>query len=131
MTKASGTFHVDSWNEHTYGELDGGGKLTRASVTQTFAGDISGQGSVEYLMCSAPGGATAVLGLQRVDGRIGDRSGSFVLQTVGAFDGREVQGAWSVVPGSATGALAGLRGEGVFAAPLHSDASFSLDYELA
>ncbi len=131
MTRASGTFHVESWDEHTYSELEGGGKLTRASVTQTFAGDIAGGGSVEYLMCSAPGATTRVLGLQRVDGRVGERSGSFVLETTATFDGREVKGVWSVVSGSGAGELAGLRGDGAFAAPLGSDASFSLDYELA
>lgn len=131
MTKASGTFHVESWDEHTYGELDGGGKLTRASVTQTFAGDIAGEGSVEYLMCSVPGATTRVLGLQRIDGRLGGRSGSFVLETAATFDGQQVKGAWSVLSGSGTGELAGLRGDGTFAAPLGSDATFSLDYELS
>jgi hypothetical protein len=131
MAKASGTFHVESWDEQTYAELAGGGKLTRASVTQTFAGSIAGAGSVEYLMCSVPGATTRVLGLQRVEGRVGERSGSFVLETVATFDGREVRGAWSVVSGSGTGELPGLRGDGAFTAPLGSDASFSLDYELA
>jgi hypothetical protein len=130
MAKASGTFHVESWDEQTYGELDGGGKLTRASVAQTFAGDIEGRGSVEFLMCSVPGGATRVLGLQRVEGRLGGRSGSFMLETAATFDGREVKGAWSVVSGSGTGELAGLRGDGAFAAPLGSDATLSLNYEL-
>jgi len=127
---ASGTFHVESWDEDTYGQLEGGGKLTRASVSQTFAGDIAGEGSVEYLMCALPGAVTKVLGLQRIAGRIGERSGSFVLETSAIFDGREVKGTWSVLPGSGTGELAGLSGDGTFAAPLGSDATFSLDYEL-
>ena len=127
MTKA----YVESWNEETYGEFDGGGKLTRASVAQTFVGDIAGEGTVEYLMCSSPGATTRVLGFQCVDGQIGDRSGTFVLETTGTFDGKEVKGAWSVIPGSSTGELAGLRGDGTFAAPLGSDASVSLNYELA
>ena len=131
MIKANGTFHVESWNEETYGEFDGGGKLARASVTQTFVGDIAGDGAVEYLMCSSPGTTTRVLGFQRVDGQIGNHSGTFVLETIGTFDGKEVKGAWSVIPGSGTGELVGLKGDGTFAAPLGSDASVSLDYELA
>ena len=35
MTTATGRFELASWNEDTYDELPTGGKLTRASVTQT------------------------------------------------------------------------------------------------
>jgi hypothetical protein len=40
-------------------------------------------------------------GLQHVDGRLGDRSGSFVIETVGTFDGAEAKarGMWSPTPG--------------------------------
>ena len=35
-TRATGTFKVESWDEQTYGEIESGGKLTRATVTQAF-----------------------------------------------------------------------------------------------
>ena len=47
MPSATGQFEVTLWQENTYRELEGGGKLTRASVTQTFSGDISGSGDAE------------------------------------------------------------------------------------
>jgi hypothetical protein len=39
-----------------------------------------------------------------------------------------VKGDWFVVPGSGTGELAGLRGEGGFEAALGEHASITLDY---
>ena len=127
--RATGEFKVESWNEETYADLDGGRKLTRASVGQSFSGDIEGEGSVEWLMCYREDGTAHVVGLQRIIGSIGGRSGSVVLETTGAFDGQEAKGAWTVVPGSGTGDLSGLRGRGEAVAPLGSTASFTLDYE--
>jgi hypothetical protein len=69
------------------------------------------------------------IGLQHVAGRLGDRSGEFVLEASGTFDGKVAEGEWSVVPGSATGELAGLRGTGGFNAPHGPEASVTLDYD--
>ena len=67
-------------------------------------------------------------GLQRVVGRIGDRSGSFVLRTNGTFENGTAKESWSVVPGSGTGDLRGLRGEGALASVDQEQASVTLDY---
>ena len=127
-TLATGSFEVRTWEEKPWAEMEGGRKLTRASVTQTFSGDIAGEGSVEWLMCYRTDGTADFVGFQRIDGRIGDRAGTFVLQTTGTFDGQMAMGTWHVVPGSATGALAGLRGEGGYAAPRGRAATVSLSY---
>ena len=68
------------------------------------------------------------VGLQHVAGSIGERNGGFVLETVGDFDGGEASGNWTVVSGSGTGELAGMRGQGRFRAPCGPEASFELDY---
>jgi hypothetical protein len=117
MTKATGTFAVASWDEDTYEELDDG-KLTRAVVTQTFAGDIEGDGSVQWLMAYRADGTAHFVGLQLVSGAFGDRKGSVVLETVGDFDGKVAKGAWTVVQGSGTGDLVGVTGTGGFEAPM-------------
>jgi Protein of unknown function (DUF3224) len=126
---ASGQFKLESWDEQTYAEFDEGGKLTRASVTQTFSGDIEGDGAVEWLMCYRPDETADFVGLQRVTGQVGERSGTFVLRTDGSFDGRVAKGDWFVVPGSGTGELRGLRGKGGFNAPLGPEATVTLDYD--
>jgi hypothetical protein len=128
--RATGTFKIADWDERTYAEIEDGGKLTQASVKQAFSGDIEGEGAVEWLMCYRPDQTAGFVGLQRIVGQIGGRSGSLVLlQTDGTFDGKEARGTLSVVPGSGTGDLRGLRGEGEFSAPLGSEAAVTLDYE--
>jgi hypothetical protein len=84
---------------------------------------------VEWLMCYREDKTADFVGLQRVEGQIGERSGSVVLKTIGTFDGEEARADLSVVPGSGTDGLEGLLGTGEFVAPHGNQASFSLDYE--
>lgn len=128
MPTATGAFEVTSWQEDTYEERGDGAKLSRASVTQRFEGDITGEGAAEWLMAYRPDGTAHFVGLHRVDGQIGDRRGSFVLETTGGFDGRTATWRAEVVPGSATDGLQGLEGQGSFSAPLGNRATFELEY---
>jgi len=131
MTKAKGSFELASWQEDTYEDLGDGAKLTRASVTQTFAGDIDGEGAVEWLMAYRPDGTAHFVGLQRIRGALGGHKGTFVLTTTGEFDGQTASWTASVVPGSATAELVGLAGKGTFAAPRGPKATFDLDYHVS
>ena len=79
-------------DEQPYVEGDEGAKLARASVRQAFAGDIEGEGAVEWLMRYRADKTADFVGLQRVEGRIGARSGSVVLRSTGSFDGSEARG---------------------------------------
>lgn len=112
--QATGTFEGKTWDEAPYSEVDGGTKLARASVTNAFSGDVEGEGTLEYLLVYGPDSSGGFVGFEQVVGRIGDRSGSFVLRHEGNFEGSTVKATWSVVPGSGTGELAGLTGGGGF-----------------
>ncbi len=127
--RATATFQVKSWDEKPYNEIDEGPKLTRASVTKSFRGDIEGEGTLEYLMIHRDDGSASFVGLERVVGRVGDRSGSFVLQHSGTFEGGTAKATWFVVPGSGTGDLRGLRGEGGFASAHAEDYPITLEYD--
>ncbi len=127
--RATATFQVKSWDEKPYDEIDEGPKLTRASVTKSFRGDIEGEGILEDLMIHRDDGSASFIGLERVVGRVGDRSGSFVLQHSGTFEGGTAKATWSVVPGSGTGDLRGLRGEGGFASAHAEDYPITLEYD--
>ena len=127
-TKATGNFKIESWEEQPYLETEDGGKLTRAKVEQTFRGEIDGHGEVEWLMCYQPDNTADFVGLQRIVGRVGDRSGSIVLESRGTFDGNHAKGLLRVVPGSGTGELNGISGEGELNAPLGSQPSVTLTY---
>lgn len=111
-TQATATFRIKNWDEKPYQEFPDGGKLTRAHVSFAYEGDIEGESMVEYLMVYPPTSPASFVGLEHVTGRLGDRSGSFVLQHTGTADQDGVKGSYFVVPGSGTGDLRGLRGEG-------------------
>ncbi len=126
---AAATFQVKNWDEKPYEEHDEGLKLTRATVSKSFQGDIEGEGTVEYLMVHRGDGTANFVGVERVVGRIGERSGSFVLQHSGTFEGGTAKATWFVVPGSGTGELRGLRGEGGFASGHAEDYPITLEYD--
>jgi hypothetical protein len=129
-TRATSTFRIEDWDEKPYIDGEAGRKLTQASVKQSFSGEIEGEGSVEWLLCYRPDATADFVGLLRIVGRIGDRAGSFVLaQTDGTFDGKVASGELSVVRGSGTGDLQGLRGTGAFSAPHGGESSMTLDYD--
>ena len=82
------------------------------------------------MMYRSDGSATFV-GLERVIGRIGTKSGTFTLQRTGVSEGGHAKESYSVIPGSATGQLRGLRGEGSSAVGHGTEHAFTLDYEFA
>ncbi len=130
MSQLSGGFKIDSWDEQTYEELGDGAKLTEATVTQTFEGDIAGTGSVRWLMAYRPDGTARYVGLQRIEAIIEGRAGAFVAETVGDFDSKVARWNWAIVPGSGTGDLATIEGSGTFEAPHGGSASFTVDVSL-
>src|SRR6185369_17034663 len=77
---ATARFAIKSWDEKPYSEGPDQPKLTRASVTKTFTGDLAGEGKVEYLMAYASDGSATFVGLERITGELAGKAGSFVLQ---------------------------------------------------
>ena len=128
---ASARFAIRGWDEKPYSEGENLPKLTRASVTKGYTGDIVAEGQVEYLMMYRSDGSATFVGLERVVGRIAGKSGSFVLQRTGVFEDGQAKESYSVIPGSATGELHGLLGDGISALGHGTDYPFTLNYELA
>ena len=129
MPSMKGSFQLSSWNEDAYEERDGR-RLSRASVSQRFQGDIAGDGSAEWLMAYQADGRARFVGFQVVDGDVAGRHGTLVLETRGEFDGRAARWDATVLPGSSTGELTDLEGAGKFEAPHGSTASYELEVTL-
>jgi hypothetical protein len=127
---ANARFAIKSWDEKPYSEGPDQPKLTRATVTKTFTGDIAGDGQVEYLMVYKRDGSATFVGLERVVGQVGGKAGSFVLQRTGVFENGVAKESYVVIPGSGTGALRGLRGEGTSALGHGMEHPLTLTYEL-
>jgi hypothetical protein len=129
MTQATGTFEVTGGTEDPFDVLDGGIKLTHASGTQTFSGDISGDGAVHWLMLYRADKSAHFVGLQRITGSVGGRQGVFVLAAEGDHDAGSSRIRWTVIEGSGTGGLAGISGSGSMVAPGGVKGSYELQYE--
>lgn len=131
-THVSGKFEIKSWDENPYLELEEGRKFTRASVVQTIDGDdLKGEATSESLMFYAEDGSAHYVGFQHFVGRVGDRSGSFVEQTVGKYEDGAAKSTSFVVPGSGSGELNGMTGEGA-SVSTHDDypfRPFTLDFD--
>jgi hypothetical protein len=128
---AEGTFKVTGWDENTYEELDGKEKLTKASMAFGYAGDLEAAGKSETLMFYRADGTAVYTGLEHIVGRLGDRSGGFVLRAEGAFEGGAATTTWQVIDGSGTGELRGIRGTGKSVAESgQPGGTFTFDYDL-
>ena len=127
---ANSRFAIKSWDEKPYSEGPDLPKLTRAAVTKTFTGDIAGEGRVEYLMMYRSDGSAAFVGLERVVGQVAGKAGSFVLHRTGVFENGIAKESYFVIPGSGTGDLTNMRGEGTSAVGHGSEHPFVLNYEL-
>jgi hypothetical protein len=125
--KAEGAFKVTSMEEDTYQPLDGGGKLTRARGGQQFSGDLEGEGHVEWLMCYRADGSARFVGHQLMRCSLGERRGTFVIEADGEFTGATSKGDWRIVPGTGTGDLAGIQGDGTFEAGNGPSASYRMN----
>jgi hypothetical protein len=128
---ANAQFTIKSWDEKPYGESEGLPKLTRAAVTKVFSGDIAGEGHVEYVMMYRSDGSATFVGLERIVGHLAGKAGSFVLQRMGTFENGVATESYFVIPGSGTGELRNLRGEGKSALGHDTQYSLTLEYELA
>jgi hypothetical protein len=60
---ARATFEIRDWDEKPYDEMAGAAKLTRASVTKVYKGDIEGKGKLEYLMAYGLDGSASFIGI--------------------------------------------------------------------
>lgn len=123
----SGKFNIESWEETTIGEVVDGPKLIRASVTQSYSGDIEGKGTLEYLITTFTEDFSCFIGSEQFLGQLDGRSGSFILNHEGTHEDGVAKSSFQIVPGSGTDELSGIRGEGSYEAT-HDEVTLALDY---
>lgn len=126
--RAQGTIEVKTYEPRPYDTPAQGPNLNEIHVTESFKGDIVGEGSVRFLQAQRANGSASFVGIERVTGALAGREGSFLLQDEGTLVGDRVEGRWFVIAGSGTGDLVGLRGEGTFSATLGEHAHWVLEY---
>ncbi len=127
-TRVIVTFAITAWDQVPYSEPDTTPELARATVEKTFEGALSATSVAELLLCQADDAHAGYIGQERITGTLAGRAGTFVIQHGGIVDGPDQRPFGAIVPGSATGALTGLRGTVTF---MHDEqgARVQLDYD--
>jgi hypothetical protein len=109
-TLAKGTFTVEM-KPQAEPDTAAGVSLGRMSLDKRFEGDLVATGKGEMLTALTPTRDSAgYVAIERVTGTLQGRSGSFVFQHSGTMDQGAQRLSITVVPGSGTGALAGISG---------------------
>ncbi len=97
-------------------------------LSETFTGDIEGVSPVRALQVLRDDKSASLVSVQRFRGNLGGRQGTFVLQGSEIVENGKIKATWLVVPGSGTGELTGLRGEGGFEGQFGKGSEGTLDY---
>jgi hypothetical protein len=102
--------------------------LLEIRLSEMFTGDLDGESMVRALQVRRDDQAATMVSMQRFRGRLGEREGTFVLQGSESIERGRIKATWFVVPGSGTGALHGLRGEGGFEGRFGTGSDGTLEY---
>jgi len=102
--------------------------LAELRLNETFTGDIDGESPVRALQVIRDDQSASLVSVQRFRGRLAGRQGTFVLQGSEIVENGKIKATWFVVPGSGTGELSGLRGEGGFEGHFGKGSYGTLDY---
>jgi Protein of unknown function (DUF3224) len=102
--------------------------LMEIRLNETFTGDIDGESPVRALQVLRDDKSACLVSMQRFRGKLAGRQGTFVLQGQEIVENGKIKATWFVVPGSGTGDLSGLRGEGGFEGEFGKGSDGTLDY---
>ncbi len=108
--QAKGTFDVQL-PSHSVAPGTEAAQLSRKAIHKTFQGDLEAHSLGEMLasLSTIPGSAGYVA-MERVEGNLAGRPGSFVLMHLGTMDRGQRTLTIQVIPDSGTGELEGLSG---------------------
>ncbi len=92
-------------------DVDEGASIGRVSIKKRFAGDLEAVSSVDMIGArSEVKGSAGYVAIERVNGTLHGKRGTFVLQHSGTMTRGKGELSVTVVPDSATGDLKGLSG---------------------
>ncbi|MEO3811435.1 DUF3224 domain-containing protein [Sphaerisporangium sp. B11E5] len=130
MPRATGGFHIESWDQETIDDREGA-TIGRVHVTKTFHGDLEGTSTADLLTAAGQvEGSAAYVAFERFTGTAHGRKGSFVLHHTASGSGGERSLSWTILPDSGTGELKGVTGGGDIVIQEDGGHAYVLDYEL-
>jgi hypothetical protein len=130
VRRAVSTFVNHRHDAETYDDREGA-VLGRIHIERSFQGDLEGEGTAELLTATAESGTAVYLALDRIRGRLDGREGSFVLHHRGVLSAGRAEIDGAIVPGSGTGELKGITGQGAITVDRDGTHRLTLEYEFA
>jgi Protein of unknown function (DUF3224) len=125
---AEAPFTNDRYDEEPYGEAERA-EVSRVHISRTFTGDLEGESTAELLIAKSEGGGGYV-GHDRIAGTLQGKTGGFVFQHTGLMGPEGVTNTGTIVPGTGTGELEDITGEGTMLADEEGNHTLTLEYEL-
>jgi hypothetical protein len=136
MTTTTITITAKSWDEEHVAKIGGAHSVARATFTTEWSGEIAGTSTCWLLISYVdgdPDDAQSLVGpytgYELVNAITGGRSGTFVLAAAGDHRGGVAKTDVTIVAGSGTGDLVGIKGSGTYVADA-MEYQLELDYEL-
>jgi len=127
---ARASLSMKGWDEKTYWEGEGGRKFTHVDAGFSYEGDMRGEGVAVWLLSYNPDGTGGAPAIERFEGSVSGRRGSFIMQHSSEFDPKAVKDSFHIIPGSGTGELAGITGKAAIEMIGHGPYEFTLNYDL-
>lgn len=110
MPIASGTFSLQMKQEPGL-DLGDGAQTANFRFDKRFGGALEAASVVQMVSAGNPAsGSAAYVAIERINGSLDGRAGSFMACHRGIMDGGEATLEVTIVPGSGEGELAGIRG---------------------
>jgi hypothetical protein len=110
--EANGTFEVKLKAQKADNKEAASAKLGRMSLEKQFHGELEATSTGEMLSVGTEvAGSAGYVAMERVNGMLHGRTGSFALQHSGTMTRGEPQLSVTVVPDSGTGQLVGIAGK--------------------
>jgi hypothetical protein len=111
MSQCSAMMTVVSGEERPFAKVNDAPKLVKGSFTLKYEGEMEGEGVLGELKIWLTSTLSTVYGLERFVGALEGKKGTFVLQHTGMLRDGVLNSKRTVLPGSGTGELKGLKGE--------------------
>lgn len=86
MMKITGIFQITNWQESTIQPLKDGGKITQATVNQSYQGDITGESQVHFHMVYQANGDANFIGFESFEAQLGSEPCQLTLKHDGKFE---------------------------------------------
>jgi len=105
-----GIFQITDWQESVEKSFDEGGKLTTATISQDYSGDIIGNSEIMYQIHYEPNGDATFIGFEFIVGNIAGKPCKLTIKHDGGFENGLAKSQFSILNSSTHKELVGVRG---------------------